>query len=166
MHCLIDWSVPGSNQIGQTDATEHLLGWHTILLTFQCTMYLSSIALQHSVTTESEKKTPLTSGNEKGGKKEIDKKDGFINTCLPTKTNFPLERFFSKHPLGFCSPHRSLASLTSSFCQEHMKGHHLARPSAHLNLSENKTFETNVVPLLSRIQNRIATAGKVGGWWD
>lgn len=80
---------------------------------------------------------------------------GLLTLAYPPRTNFPLERFFSKHPLGFCSPHRSLASLTSSFCQDHMKGHHLARPSVHLNLSGNKTFETNVVPLLSRIQNRI-----------
>lgn len=36
-----------------------------------------------------------------------------------------------------------------------MKGHHLACASVHLNLSGNKTFETNVVPLLPRIQNRI-----------
>lgn len=44
------------------DATEHLLGWHTILATFQCTIYLSSIALQHSMTTESEKENLFSGG--------------------------------------------------------------------------------------------------------
>lgn len=75
--------------------------------------------------------------------------------AFPLRTNFPLGRFFSKHPVGFCSPHVSLASLTNSFCQDHMQGHNLACPCVHLHLSGNKTFETNVVPLLPRNQNRI-----------
>lgn len=156
MHCLIDWSVPGSNQMGQTDATEHLLVWHTIWATLQYTIYLSSIALQHSIPTESEKENLFRGGEMKREeRKYLTKKMGLLTLAYPLRTNFLLERFFSKHPLGFCSPHRSLASLTSSFCQDHMKGHHLACPSVHLNLSGNKTFETNVVPLLPRIQNRI-----------
>jgi len=71
------------------------------------------------------------------------------------RANSPLGRLLSKHPLGFCSPPASLASLTISFCQDHMQGYNFACPCVHLNLSGNKTCETNVIPLLPRIQNRI-----------
>lgn len=94
-------------------------------------------------------------GKWEGRKENNPQKDEFIHTCLPSKNQFSLGRFFSKHPLGFCFPHASLASLTNSFCQDHMQGHNLSCPCVHLNLPGNKTFEANVVPLLPRIQNRI-----------
>lgn len=78
-----------------------------------------------------------------------------ITLAYPLRTNFLLERLFSKHPQGFCAPHVSVASLTSSCWQDHTQGLDLACPCVHMNLSGNKTFETNVAPLLPRIQNRI-----------
>lgn len=117
------------------------------------------------MTTESEKENLFRNGEMRmGGNKVIHKKMNLLTLAYPPKTYFPLGRFFSKHPLGLCSSHASLASLTSSFCQDLMQGHNLAHPCVHLNLSGNNTFETNVVPLLPRIQNRILQ--QEGGCWD
>lgn len=155
MYFLIDGIVPGSNQMGETCTTEHHPGWHTLLATFQRTIHLSSTVLQHSMTTESEKQNLFRVGKWEGRKENNPKNMSLLTLAYPTRTHFLLERFFSKHPLGFSSLHASLASSTSSFCQDHRQGHNLACPRVHLNLSENKIFETNVVPLLPRIQNRI-----------